>query len=113
MMQGEEDCARLIGFSMIFVPAVYFHNNENAPFWLLYNHFTRYFFLTSSFQHPLWHPRPTRPGPAPNDTALWHIISTGYTSQYDLPNTVGNAPGPGSTHMSTNTGQEATDSGLL
>src|SRR4051794_25194210 len=61
MMQREEDCARLIGFSMIFVSAVYFHNNENAPFWLLYNHFTRYFFLSSSFQHLLWHPHPTRP----------------------------------------------------
>ncbi|KAJ5996413.1 hypothetical protein N7499_007270 [Penicillium canescens] len=52
---------------------------------------------------------PDQAGPAPNDTALWHVISTGYTSQYDLSNTVGNAPGSGFTHMSTNTGQEATD----
>jgi hypothetical protein len=85
---------------------------KNALFWLLYNRFTRYFFLTF-LPTSTMASSPDQDVPAPNDIALWHPIPTGYTSQYDLPNTVGEAPGSGFTHMNTNTGQEATDSGLF
>ena len=112
-MQREEDCTRLIGFLMIFVPAVYFHNNEKCTVLATVQPFHSLFLPHLSLQTSTMASSPDQAGPAPNDTALWHVISTGYTSQYDLPNTVGNAPGSGFTHMSTNTGQEATDSGLL
>jgi hypothetical protein len=113
MMRREEDCAQFNWVFYDICAGSLFYNNEKcivlATVQPVHSLFLPHLFLPTSTMAS----SPDQAVPAPNDTALWHVISTGYTSQYDLPNTVRNAPGSWFTHTSTNTGLEATESGLL